>query len=361
MADLRFSFSAGPAALPPPVRELIREGLVDWDGRGTSVLEVSQWNPRLLDTFAKVETDLREILAIPSDYAVLFLHGGASNQFAMVPMNLLGDGDRADYLHTGLWSGKAVLEARRYGQVNVAASTAGSEFRSVPAQRELALDTGARYVHYTPVETAHGVQFDYTPETGDVPLVADATAALLATPLDIGSHGVVYASTQKNLGVVGMTVVIVRRDLIGDAAPLTPTTFDYAMHQRTSSRFTTPPAFAWYVTGLVLDWVRDQGGQPAMIERSRRRAEVVYSAIDASTMFTAPVAPTSRAWTNAVFTLSDPNLTETFLKKAEEEGLFDLRGHSAVGGVRASLYLGMPEAGAHALAAFLTDFEARHG
>lgn len=361
MGDLRFSFSAGPATLPPSVRERIREDLADWDGRGTSILEASQWNPRLLDTFAKVETDLREILTIPDDYAVLFLHGGASNQFAMVPMNLLGDGGRSDYLHTGLWSGKAVREARRYGQVNVAASTAGSEFRSAPAQSEIALDTTARYVHYTPVETAHGVQFDYPPETGNVPLVADATAALLATPLDIGSHGVVYASTQKNLGVAGMTVVIVRRDLIGQAAPFTPTTFDYAVHQRTSSRFTTPPTFAWYVTGLVLDWVRDHGGLPVMIERSRRRADVLYSTIDASGMFTAPVEPASRAWTNAVFTLSDANLTETFLKEAEEEGLFDLRGHSAVGGVRASLYLGMPEAGAHALAAFLTDFEARHG
>lgn len=361
MAGLRFSFSAGPAALPPPVRERIREDLVDWDGSRTSILEASQWNPQLLDTFAKVETDLREILTVPDDYAVLFLHGGASNQFAMVPMNLLGDGGRADYLHTGLWSGKAVQEARRYGQVNVAASTAGTEFRSVPAQRDIALDTTAHYVHYTPVETAHGIQFDYTPETGDVPLVADATAALLVTPLDIGSHGVVYASTQKNLGVVGMTVVIVRRDLIGHPAPFTPTTFDYAVHQRTSSRFTTPPAFAWYVTGLVLDWVREQGGLPAMIERSRRRAEAVYSTIDASAMFTAPVDSTSRAWTNVVFALSDANLTETFLKEAEEEGLFDLRGHSAVGGVRASLYLGMPEAGAHALGAFLTDFEARHG
>lgn len=361
MFRVRYSFSAGPATLPEEVRRQIREDLGDWHGTGISVLEASQWDPRLLELFQQVEADLRELLAVPDEYAVFFLHGGASNQFAMIPMNLLRGRDRADYLHTGLWSGKAAEEARRYATVNVAGSGTGSGFRRVPAQDELRLDEHAAYVHYTPVETVHGVQFDYVPETGDVPLVADATAALLATPVDISRYGAVYASAQKNLGVVGMTLVIVRRGLIGDAAPFTPTTFDYAVHLRTGSRFTTPPAFPWYVTGLMLDWVRDQGGVAEVVKRGRRRAEVVYSAIDASGMFTAPVEDRTRAWTNAVFQLADPTMTSMFLDAAESEGLYGLQGHSAVGGVRASMYLGMPEEGAHALAGFLRDFERRHG
>lgn len=356
-----YSFSAGPAALPDQVRRRIRADLEDWRGTGLSVLEASQWDPLLLDLFESVEANLRELLAVPDEYAVFFLHGGASNQFAMIPMNLLRGGDRVDYLHTGLWSGKATDEARRYAQVNVAASTAGSRFRRAPRPDEIRLDDRAAYVHYTPVETAHGVQFDYVPHTGAVPLVADATAALLAAPLDISRFGAVYASAQKNLGIVGMTLVIVRRDLIGQVLPFTPTTFDYAVHQRTSSRFTTPPAFPWYVTGLMLDWVREQGGAVAMIARCRRRAEVVYAAVDNSSLFTAPVDPPSRASTNAVFTLADPALTERFLSEADKEGLYGLAGHSAVGGVRASMYLGMPEDGAHALASFLAEFERRYG
>ena len=356
-----YSFSAGPAMLPEEVRAQISEGLQDWHGTGRSVLETSQWDPRLLDMFERVEADLRDLLEVPDDYTVLFLHGGASNQFSMIPMNLLRGRDRADYLHTGMWSGKAIDDASRYTSVNVAATTAEVGFARRPRADELDLDPRAAYVHYTPVETADGVQYDYVPDAGIVPLVADATAALLATPLDIRRHGAVYASTQKNLGVVGMTVVIVRNDLIGQALPGTPTTFDYAVHRRTASRFTTPPTFAWYVTGLVLQWVRSHGGVPAAIERSRARAEIVYSAIDASAMFTAPVEPTARAWTNAVFALNDPALTETFVEEAEKAGLHDLRGHSRVGGLRASLYIGMPTAGAHALADFLTDFENRHG
>lgn len=361
MATDTYSFSAGPAVLPDEVRARIREDLQDWRGTGRSILETSQWDPRLLQMFEQVEADLRELLAIPEDYTVLFLHGGASHQFSMVPMNLLRGRDRVDYLHTGMWSGKAIDDAGRYASVNLAATTADGGFGRTPAQDELHLDPRAAYVHYTPVETADGVQFDYVPDTGEVPLVADATAALLATPLDISSHAAVYASAQKNLGVVGMTVVAVRTELIGQPLPGTPTTFDYAVHQRTSSRFTTPPIFAWYVMGLVLDWVRDHGGLPAAVERSQRRADIVYAAIDHSSMFSAPVEPSARAWTNVVFTLNEPALTEDFLEEAEKAGLHDLRGHSRVGGLRASLYLGMPIAGAHALADFMTDFENRHG
>ncbi|EGD44046.1 phosphoserine transaminase [Nocardioidaceae bacterium Broad-1] len=361
MATDTYSFSAGPATLPEAVRAQIREDLRDWHGTGRSILETSQWDPRLLEMFEHVEADLRDLLEVPDGYTVLFLHGGASNQFSMVPMNLLRGRDRADYVHTGMWSGKAIDDAGRYASVNIAATTAESGFGHTPAQGELHLDPRAAYVHYTPVETADGVQFGYVPETGGVPLVADATAALLAMPLDIGRHAVVYASTQKNLGVVGMTVVIVRTELIGQALPGTPTTFDYAVHERTRSRFTTPPIFAWYVTGLILQWVRDHGGVPATLERSRRRAEIVYSAVDASSMFTAPVEHSARAWTNVIFTMNEPALAETLLEEAEKAGLHDLPGHSRVGGFRASLYLGMPTVGAEALAAYLADFERRHG
>lgn len=360
-AMVGYSFSAGPAMLPDEVRRRIREDLADWRGTGSSVLELSQWDPRLLEMLEQVERDVRKLFDVADEHAVLFLHGGASNQFAMVPMNLLRGRDRADYLHTGLWSGKAMHEARRYATVNVASSSAELRFERVPTQDELRLDEAAAYVHYTPVETAQGVQFDYVPQTGDIPLVADASSALFATPLDIGRFAVVYASAQKNLGVVGMTLVIVRRDLIGAAAPCTPTTFDYAVHERTGSRFTTPPIFPWYATGLMLDWVRDQGGAAEVMKQCRRRAEVLYAAIDTSGLFIAPVEPASRAYTNVVFHLADPALTDVFLAEAEKVGLYALQGHSAVGGLRASMYLGMPEEGAYALADFLKEFEQRYG
>jgi len=358
--DVGYTFSAGPSMLPEAVRWQIRQDLCDWRGTGFSVLELSQWDPQLLDMFEQVETDLRDLLDVPGDYAVFFLHGGASNQFAMVPMNLLRGQDRADYLHTGLWSGKAIHEARRYALVNIAASGAGQGFRRAPAPDELELDERAAYVHYTPVETAHGVQFGHVPETGDIPLVADVSSALFATKVDVRRFGAVYASAQKNLGIVGMTLVIVRRNLIGGADPRTPTTFDYAVHERTASRYTTPPVFPWYVTGLMLDWIRRQGGAQATVQACFRRSETVYAAIDGSDFFSAPVEVGSRARTNVVFQLADPARTDTFLAEAQAAGLHALRGHSAVGGLRASMYLGMPEEGAQALAAFLKDFEQRY-
>jgi phosphoserine aminotransferase len=339
----RYIFSAGPVMLPRPVRDRIRDDLVDWRGTGFSVLELSQWDDALLAMFDKVEADLRELLDVPDDYAVLFLHGGASNQFAMVPMNLLCGRRHVDYLHTGLWSGKAVHDAR------------------APSMGEPRLDERAAYLHYTPVETVHGVQFDHVPDSGGTTLVADISSALFSVDLDVRRFGLVYASAQKNLGVVGMTLVIVHRDLIGHADPRTPTTFDYAVHERTRSRFTTPPIFPWYVAGLMLDWVREQGGAAVACAASRRNAELLYAAIDGSGLFTAPVEFGSRASASVPFHLTDTRLTGRFIAEAEAAGLHGLRGHPALGGLRACLYLGMPEAGVQALTGFLKEFEARHG
>lgn len=346
--------------LPDAVLARIRDDMLDWRGTGFSILETSQWDTGLVETFQQVEADLRALLAVPNEFAVLFLHGGASNQFAMVPMNLLRGGT-ATYLHTGMWSGKAIADARRLGQVHIAASTARHGFRRAPRPDEVCWDDRASYAHYTPLETAHGVQFGFLPQAGELPLVADASSALFAVPLDISRFGLVYASTQKNIGVVGMTLVLLRRDLIGHAALRTPAAFDYAVHERTSSRFTTPPVFCWYVTGLMLDWIKQQGGVEEVFRSCRHRAETVYAALDRSGFYTTPVEPSSRAVTSVSFALADSALTDAFVADAAKTGLHGLRGHPSVGGLRASLYVGMPDQGAHALAEFLADFEARHG
>lgn len=359
--DDGFTFSAGPAMLPDDVLTRINTELFDWRGTGFSILEVSQWDATLVEMFDQVEAGIRELLDVPEGYAVLFLHGGASNQFAMVPLNLVCGRQRVDYLHTGLWSGKAIQDARRYAEVNVAASTAYEGFRRAPQPHEISLAEGSAYVHYTPLETAHGVQFPYVPDTAGRPLVADASSALLATPLDVSRYDLMYASTQKNLGVVGMTLVIIRRELIGYADPRTPTTFDYAVHDRTSSRFTTPPVFAWYVAGLMVDWVRRQGGVAEVQRACRRRADTLYRVLDASDFYSTPVSVESRSSCSVPFHLAEPTLTDTFVQLANKSGLHALRGHPAAGGLRASMYVGMPDAGAQALADFLREFERTHG
>ena len=356
-----FTFSAGPAMLPTAVLDWIQQDLFDWRGTGFSILEASQWDPVLLGMFTEVEQDLRALLRVPDEYAVLFLHGGASNQFAMVPLNLLGSRDRACYLHTGLWSGKAIHEARRYARVDLAASTESTGFRRVPTADEIDVDSDAAYLHYTPSETVQGLEYGYVPDPGDVPLVADYSSALLTSAIDVAQFGVIYASAQKNLGATGLTVVIVHRDLIGRADPRTPTTFDYAVHERTGSRYTTPPVFAWYLTGLMLRWVRLQGGVGQVAAACRKKADAVYAALDGSDFYQTRVDPDSRSRTSIPFLLADTALDEMFLVEAEKSGLKALRGHSSTGGLRASLYLGMPEEGARTLAEFLRAFEARYG
>jgi len=310
---------------------------------------------------AKAEKDLREVMAIPDNYKVLFLQGGASSQFAMVPLNLLGDKSSADYLNTGMWSKKAIAEARRYCTVNIAADTSDNGFTSVPVQEELNLNPDAAYVHYTPNETIGGVEFDYIPETGDVPLVADMSSTILSRPVDVSKFGLIYAGAQKNIGPAGLTIVIVREDLLGKARDFTPAMFNYETLAAADSMYNTPPTYAWYVAGLVFEWIREQGGLQAMAEVNRRKAEKLYAVIDGSDFYNSPVAKNGRSWMNVPFTLADADLDAAFLAGAAEKGLLTLKGHRSVGGMRASIYNAMPEAGVDALVAYMQEFESKQG
>ena len=356
-----YNFSAGPAMLPAAVLERARAELLDWHGTGMSVMEMSHRGEEFVSIARQAEADLRRLMGIPDDYHVLFLQGGATSQFAMVPMNLLRGRGRADYLDTGLWSRKAIKEARRYCEVNVAASSEAGGYTTIPPRESWRLDPEAAYVHYTPNETIGGVEFHWIPDTGDVPLVADMSSTILSRPIDVSRFGLIYAGAQKNIGPAGLTVVIVRRDLVGETLPGTPTMFDYAAHAEAGSMLNTPPTFAWYLAGLVFQWLLEQGGLEAMAERNRRKAEKLYAAIDASDFYRNPVDPACRSWMNVPFTLADPALDATFLEEAKAAGLVALKGHRSVGGMRASIYNAMPEEGVDRLVEFMQDFERRHG
>jgi phosphoserine aminotransferase len=360
MADV-FNFSAGPAMLPRPVLEQARDELLDWHGTGMSVMEMSHRSKEYLGIAAQAEADLRSLLGIPDNYKVLFLQGGATSQFAMVPMNLLRGKARADYINTGAWSKKAIAEAQRYCAVNVAASAADSKFNTIPDRAGWQLDAAAAYVHYTPNETIGGVEFHSIPDTGGVPLVADMSSTILSRPFDVSRYGLIYAGAQKNIGPAGLTVVIVRDDLIGETLPGTPTMFDYKAHADNDSMLNTPPTFGWYLAGLVFAWLQQQGGLSAMAERNRRKAQLLYGAIDASAFYHSPVAPDCRSWMNIPFTLTDAALDADFLAAARAVGLLNLKGHRSVGGMRASIYNAMPEAGVAALVEFMAEFERSHG
>jgi phosphoserine aminotransferase len=356
-----FNFSAGPAVLPEEVLHQARDELTDWGGSGMSVMEMSHRGKEFVGIAERAERDLRELLGIPESYRVLFLQGGASAQFAMVPMNLLRGAASADYINTGLWSQKAIGEGKRFCRVNVAASAEESAFTTIPRRDSWRLDPGAAYVHYTPNETIGGVEFHWLPAAGSVPLVADMSSTLLSRPLDVSRFGVIYAGAQKNIGPAGLTVVIVRDDLIGETVPATPTMFDYRVQADNQSMYNTPPTYAWYVAGLVFQWLRRRGGLAAMAQRNLRKAEKLYAAIDRSDFYGNPVDPACRSWMNVPFTLARPELDDVFLKQAKEAGLVSLRGHRSVGGMRASLYNAMPEEGVDALVSFMTEFERRHG
>ncbi len=356
-----YNFSAGPAALPEEVLEQARDELLDWHGAGMSVMEMSHRGKEFMSIAEQAEADLRELMNIPDEYRVLFLQGGASSQFAMVPMNLLRGRGKANYINTGAWSKKAIAEARRYAEVNVAASSEATNFTTIPPMSEWQLDPEAAYVHYTPNETIGGVEFHWVPETGEVPLVADMSSTILSRPIDVRRFGVIYAGAQKNIGPAGLTLVIVREDLIGETLPGTPTMFDYKVHADAGSMYNTPPTYSWYLAGLVFQWLKRRGGLEKMAEINRRKAEKLYAAIDASEFYSNPVDPDCRSWMNVPFTLADPELDPLFLSEAKEAGLVTLKGHRSVGGMRASIYNAMPEEGVDALIAFMADFENRHG
>ncbi len=360
MSDI-YNFSAGPAVLPGSVLEQARDELLDWHGSGMSVMEMSHRSKEYLSIAVQAESDLRTLLAIPDNYKVLFLQGGATSQFAMVPMNLLRGRTQADYINTGAWSKKAIAEARRYCEVNVAASSADSSFTTIPASASWQLNSAAAYVHYTPNETIGGVEFHGIPDTGDVPLVADMSSTILSRPIDVSRYGLIYAGAQKNIGPAGLTVVIVREDLIGTTLPATPSMFDYQAHADNGSMLNTPPTFAWYLAGLVFVWLHEQGGLAAMAEFNRRKAQHLYDAIDGSDFYHSPVDPACRSWMNVPFTLANADLDGEFLAQAKAAGLLNLKGHRSVGGMRASIYNAMPEAGVAALIDFMREFERRHG
>ena len=356
-----FNFSAGPAMLPQEVLERARDEMVDWQGSGMSVMEMSHRGKEYMSIAQKAEADLRELMNIPSSYKVLFLQGGASSQFAMVPMNLLRGKKQADYINTGAWSKKAISEAKRYCEVNVAATTESTKFTTAPKQAELKLNKDAAYVHYTPNETIGGVEFNYVPETGGVPLIADMSSTILSRPIDVSKFGLIYAGAQKNVGPAGVTIVIVREDLIGEVIAGTPTMLDYKIHAENESMYNTPTTYSWYVAGLVFEWLKGKGGLAGMAAINKRKADKLYAAIDGSSFYTNPVEKVSRSWMNIPFTLANPELDATFLAEAKKEGLATLKGHRSVGGMRASIYNAMPEAGIDTLVSFMADFEKRNG
>jgi phosphoserine aminotransferase len=353
-----FNFSPGPAVLPLEVLETARDELLDWQGGGMSVMEISHRSKAFVDVAAAAESDLRDLLSIPPNYKVLFMQGGASAQFSLVPMNLAERKSTVDYLNTGHWSQKAITEAARYCKVHVAGDSGGS-YNRVPPQSELRFSRDAAYVHYTPNETIGGVEFGYLPATGDVPLVADMSSTILSRPIEVAKFGLIYAGAQKNIGPSGLTVVIVREELIGRARADTPHVFDYKAVADNESMLNTPPTFAWYMAGLVFKWLKRAGGLRVMGERNRAKAELLYGAIDASRLYQNSVAKDSRSWMNVTFNLRKP-LDAEFLSAAAAAGLTGLKGHRVIGGMRASLYNAMPIEGVKELVSFMSDFERRH-
>ncbi len=354
-----YNFAAGPAALPTEVMERIRDEWLDWQGNGASVIEVSHRGKPFLRVAEQAEQDLRDLLSIPADYAVLFMQGGASAQFALVPMNLAAPDATVDYLNTGHWSAKAIAEARRYCRVHVAADV-GAPYARVPAPSDIAYSGRAEYVHYTPNETIGGVEFADVPETGGVPLVADMSSNILSRPIDVSQYALIYAGAQKNIGPAGLVVVIVRRDLLGRARAGTPTVFDYRAVAAEHSMLNTPPTFAWYAAGLVFQWLKARGGVAAIERQNRAKAQALYAAIDASPFYRNRVAPEARSRMNVVFQLARPELDEEFLRRADAAGLKSLKGHRVAGGMRASLYNSMPAEGVAALVDFMREFERAH-
>jgi phosphoserine aminotransferase len=356
-----FNFSAGPATLPEAVLKQAAEEMLDWHGSGQSVMEMSHRGKEFMSIAAQAEADLRELMAIPANYKVLFLQGGASLQFAMIPINLLRGKASADYVHTGEWAKKAIKEAKQYCQVNVVASSEDKNFTYAPAQAGWKLTKDAAYVHYTANETIGGVEFHWVPQTGDVPLVCDMSSNILSKPVDVSKYGLIYAGAQKNIGPAGLTIVIVREDLIGQALPKTPVMLDYKTHAENESMYNTPPTYGIYIAGLVFQWLKQQGGLAAMEKHNREKAALLYAFLDQSRFFVSPVAKADRSLMNVPFTLKNAELDEEFLKGAKSRGMIQLKGHRSVGGMRASIYNAMPVEGVKALVDYMKEFEAKHG
>ena len=355
-----FNFCAGPAALPEAVLSKAQSELLDWRSKGLSVMEMSHRSAEFVEIAETAEADLRELMNISDDYAVLFLQGGATQQFSAAPLNLLGDKTTANYVNTGQWSKKAIKEAKRYCDVNVVASSEDNNFASIPAFDTWDIDENAAYLHYTPNETIGGVEFFWTPEVS-MPIVADMSSTILSRPIDVNKFGVIYAGAQKNIGPSGLTIVLVRKDLLGKASPLAPSMLDYKVHADAGSMSNTPPAYGWYMAGLVFKWLKEQGGLTSIEAMNRRKYEKLYGFIDANDFYANPVELQSRSSMNVPFTVGDSSLDKVFLQQSEQAGLLNLKGHRSVGGMRASIYNAVSEAAVDALISFMDDFAKTNG
>ena len=356
-----FNFSAGPAVLPESVLRQAAAEMLDWHGSGMSVMEMSHRGKEFIAIAAKAEADLRTLPAIPASYKVLFLQGGAIGENAIVPMNLLGGRTGIDFVNTGEWSKKSIKEAKKYARVNVAASAEDRNFTYVPPQSTWKLDPGAAYVHVCTNETIGGVEYQWTPDTGAVPLVADMSSHILSRPIDVARYGVIYGGAQKNIGPAGLTIVIVRDDLLDRALPITPSAFHWKEQAEAESMLNTPPTYAIYIAGLVFEWLLQKGGVAAVERDNVAKAKLLYDYLDASGFYANPVQPEDRSRMNVPFKLADEKLDDAFLKGAKERGMVQLKGHRSVGGMRASIYNAMPVEGVQALVAYMKDFERERG
>jgi phosphoserine aminotransferase len=358
-----YNFSAGPAVLPAEVLQQARDEMLDWHGSGMSVMEMSHRGKEFMSIAEKLEADLRELAGIPANYKVLFLSGGASAQFAMAPMNLLRGKNSANYINTGEWSKKAIKEAKKYCAVNIAASSESENFTCVPPQDTWNIDADAAYLHYTPNETIGGVEFNWVPDLShldEMPLVADISSSFLSRPLDVTKYGLLYAGAQKNVGPAGLTIVVVREDLLGQVLPGTPTMFDYKIHADNHSMFNTPPTYPMYISGLVLEWLKKKGGLEAIEEINIAKASLLYDLLESTDFYRCPVAIPDRSRMNVPFTLKNAELDDEFLKQAKTRGLIQLKGHRSVGGMRASLYNAMPLEGVSVLVEYMKEFASNH-
>jgi phosphoserine aminotransferase len=356
-----FNFSAGPAVLPESVLQRAAAEMLDWHGSGMSVMEMSHRGKEFISIADKAEADLRTLLAIPSNHKVLFLQGGAIAENAIVPMNLLAGRTVADYIHTGEWSKKSIKEAKKYCTVNIAASSEDQAFTYVPKQPTWKLTKDAAYVHVCTNETIGGVEYQWTPDTGDVPLVADMSSHILSRPIDIAKYGVIYGGAQKNVGPAGLTLVIVRDDILDRALPITPSAFHWKEQAEADSMLNTPTTYSIYVAGLVFEWLLAQGGVPAIEQKNIAKAKLLYDWLDATPFYTTSVRKEDRSRMNVPFKLADETLDDEFLKGAKAAGMVQLKGHRAVGGMRASIYNAMPIEGVQTLVAYMKDFAQRHG
>ncbi len=358
-----FNFSAGPAVLPEEVLQRAAQEMLDWGGSGMSVMEMSHRGPEFVSILEAAERDLRDLLAVPSTYRILFMQGGAVAQNALIPINLLGRAAQpatVDFVHTGYWSGRSIAEARNYCHVNIAATSQGSQFTSIPAQNLWALSKDAAYIHICSNETIHGVEYQFDPDTGNFPLVADMSSNILSRAIDISRYGVIFGGAQKNMGIAGLTFVIVRDDLIGRALPFCPSALDWKNVAENDSMFNTPPTYAIYIAGLVCQWLKQQGGVAAMEQRNIAKSSLLYNYLDSTDFYSNPVDRNCRSRMNVPFFLHDEALNTAFLDGASERGLLQLRGHRTVGGMRASIYNAMPVEGVQALVTYMREFEQSH-